>query len=518
MNIQRSNLNSSPLRKGLSWFAALIGVAILSVLVACPAASSGGGNGDTAAPTGWTIEAVESTTTAGAITITLDNSAGSETITGARFAIYRGAAPTSDAPANYDALVAALGTADPDRADDGLAQVGTFSLTDGMLATTGANTITVDSSVLVDDVGAPGYIVYVAVTDGTNGSVVVSEAGVVTATPPPGSDSTPPSGWTIAAVESAATAGAITITLDNSAGSEAITGARFAIYRGAAPTSGAPADYDVLVATLGTADPDRADAGLAQVDTFSLTDGMLATTGANTITVDSDVLVDDVGAPGYIVYVAVTDGTNGSAVQSVAGVVTSDTAGPPTTGTVTAQAFGIGASQAFEFTFAALSKDATIHWAVLTDGTAAPIDADTLKALVAGTPASTIGAGESTSVVVAGTDATYRTPAITVAISTDYDLFIVATDSADQDSAISTKIEATTNGAAAVVPTITNAGAKTPTATGFTVEYDLDGSGVTTADVYWVVQLASADDIDDDSDGFVAVRDATVNGCHCGSR
>ena len=61
--------------------------------------------------------------------------------------------------------------------------MGTFSLTGGMLATTGANTITVDSSVLVDDVGAPGYIVYVAVTDGTNGSAVVSEAGVVTATP-----------------------------------------------------------------------------------------------------------------------------------------------------------------------------------------------------------------------------------------------------------------------------------------------------------------------------------------------
>ena len=204
----------------------------------------------------------------------------------------------------------------------------------------------------------------------------------------------PPTGWTIAAVESGTTAGTITITLDNSAGNKTITGARFAIYRGVAPVSGAPADYDALVAALGTADPDRADAGLAQVGTFSLTGGMLATTGANTITVDSSVLADNVGAPGYIVYVAVTNGTNGSAVQSEAGVVTDDTAGPPTTGTVTAMAFGADTSQAFEFTFAALSKDATIHWAFLTDGTAAPIDADTLKGLVAGTPASTIGAGE----------------------------------------------------------------------------------------------------------------------------
>ena len=56
MNIQRPNLkkNGSPLRKGLSWTAALIGVAILSVLVACAASSNNGtgtDNGDTTAPT-----------------------------------------------------------------------------------------------------------------------------------------------------------------------------------------------------------------------------------------------------------------------------------------------------------------------------------------------------------------------------------------------------------------------------------------------------------------------------------
>ena len=55
---------------------------------------------------------------------------------------------------------------------------------------------------------------------------------------------------------------------------------------------------------------------------------------------------------------------------------------------------------------------------------------------------------------------------------------------------------------------ITNAEAKSPTTTGFTVEYDLGGAGVTTADVYWAVQLAGATDIN----SFAAVQGATVTG------
>ena len=55
---------------------------------------------------------------------------------------------------------------------------------------------------------------------------------------------------------------------------------------------------------------------------------------------------------------------------------------------------------------------------------------------------------------------------------------------------------------------ITNAEAKSPTTTGFTVEYDLGGAGVTTADVYWAVQLAGATDIN----SFAAVKDAMVTG------
>ena len=63
-------------------------------------------------------------------------------------------------------------------------------------------------------------------------------------------------------------------------------------------------------------------------------------------------------------------------------------------------------------------------------------------------------------------------------------------------------------------PTITDVKlqAGSETTTGFTVEYDLGGDGVTTADVYWAVQLADAGDIVDSGTGFTAVRGAMVTG------
>ena len=216
---------------------------------------------------------------------------------------------------------------------------------------------------------------------------------------------------------------------------------------------------------------------------------------------------------GYDLYIVATDSAgNDSAVSNVINATSNGmTDPPPTTGTVTAAANGTGTTQSFTFTIADLSEDATIHWAVLADG-APPLSAAALKALAA---QNTIpAAGESANAVVAGTNVTYTTPAIMVEINTAYDLYIVATDNGNQDSAVSAEIGVMTNGATSVVPTITMEGLQTgsATTTGFTVEYDLGGTGVTTADVYWAVQLASAPDITNNAAGFTAVRNAIATG------
>ena len=355
MNVQQFTLYGSLRRKGLMWFAPLFGVAIMVILAACP---SGDNAGDTAAPTGWTIAATG--TTSGTITVTLTNpTGGSEPIAAANYAIYLGTAATvTNAPANYNAIMALTGADATTTTDGTLAATGTFTIPAGDLANDGSFVTTEPATVATDGM----YVVYVAVQDAAGNSAQQNTVVTTTGAPPPG-DTEAPTGWTVAAGESSATADVITIVLDNSSGNEQINGARFAIYRGAAPVS-PPVDYDALVAGLGTAVLNRTDAGLVAVADVALTGGVLANAGANTIiTVDITGLDTEVGTPGYIVYMAVTDGTNGSTVMSVAGVTTDGTPTPTImniglkTGSATATGFSV------EYDLGVTGVVADVYWA-----------------------------------------------------------------------------------------------------------------------------------------------------------
>ena len=162
----------------------------------------------------------------------------------------------------------------------------------------------------------------------------------------------------------------------------------------------------------------------------------------------------------YYVYIALTNGagvtaTNGTAVITANNGVTTATDGrPPVFRIFNATPNGAGASQSFTVPIQFLSENATIHWVVLEDNTMGPADAAALKALVAGNPASTIATGASA--ILADMPSgiiPYTTSLITVEVETDYDLYIVATDAAGNESSVSPKIEATSNGATDPPPT-----------------------------------------------------------------
>ena len=267
---------------------------------------------------------------------------------------------------------------------------------------------------------------------------------------------------------------------------------------------------------------DGSDAPVSAADLKALVAGTPASTIAagdsgSAITAGASVMyttpeIPVVGGTDYDLYIVATDNAGKDSAVLLKIEATANDDPVPTTGTVTARPVGLRFQQMFEFTIAELSEDATIHWAVLADGAPAPVSAMALKELAEQTtiPA----AGDSGSAITAGAGVIYTTPEIFVEINTAYDLYIVATDNGNQDSAVSSAINVTSNGTMAVVPTIVVARSQTgsPTATGFTVEYDLGGAGVTGADVYWAVQLAGAADIANDAAGFTAVRTATVTG------
>ena len=275
------------------------------------------------------------------------------------------------------------------------------------------------------------YYVYIALTNGAPGNTTDAAAPIhLTESAIRATDITAPDG-SFTAVDGT-NAGDIVVRLTNDGTSaEAITTAKYVIYSGGALGSGD--DYTTLNAVSAV--------GGSVVALGNFTGGITA--GASqTATADLDPSTQ------YTVYVLIADGVpNGVVLTPPITLMTKALADPvPMFGTVTATATATnadGTMQTFELTIRDLSENVTIHWAVLTDGTAPPGSAAALKTLVVGTPTSTVGAGDSGSAIAANASAKYTTPAIPVVVDTDYDLYIVATDGASQDSDVSSKIEVT---------------------------------------------------------------------------
>ena len=459
-------------------------------------------------PTGWMIGAAESGSTPGTITITLTNpTGGSEAITGANYAVYRGAvANISSPPADYAAIEALEGAT-------------MNTVTAGTLAATGTFTITSlagDGSIAMADAAVArggSYTVYVAVKDAaSNGSDVDTVGNVMTAV----ADITP-AGGSFTAINGTKD-GDIVVTLSNAPSSETIATSSYVIYRG--PALGTTPNYATLNAisavtgTTNTGDVvalgDFADDIAAGADNAQTAD--LEASTQYTVYVG---VADDASPPnGMVLAPPITITTNDTTAPTVSGSLSSGVRNLPAPDVVNSAS---GASVDITLTFPDLSEDIVEYWWVVTLGPEAdPTVAQVKAGQTGGGGAALQAAGPVDDTISTGSPATLTLTDVQprggapFVEGTSYEIFLVGEDAADNPTRVLKGIFTADSAAPSFTGTpaasFVAAGAADDGIQNLNITFDAIGEA---GMLYWLV-VADAADLADNPTDIGMVKGATA--------